>query len=453
MAAVPKALVFSWNSTRISAGYEWEFDRVHSVFVTVNLAGRMIELDPRRPYRSLLPSIVHLHEVDTVWDEESEDVGLAERLNLSDETLSGRPLPERTSEEILEELFASSKYRRDVYISACIRRDINELRQLFETYSEDDFVSQLSDKGDSGVLLAVTEENGLANGLATVKWLHERGAAITHSNHYGRTPLMEAALWGRFEIVQYLTAQGVAVQARDGNGMNALELAMDCERNAGERASRAGLNYQEPAYADNQRARIESHLRRLSKVPSRSPGAEDPSRRGLSFFQRTADGNLALYRPKTILLVPGGHPYKAFAELDRGPNYPLVTAMSGYTYPAWPNVLDNSLWANRADELRRYRGLSPNIRAASHVEPQLPTYLLFHHDLIKFTDEDGDFEQGDLQSLLNDLLPLNPAPIITVNKGCFCTSCEGFYSAFRRTFHRLNVQFRFQGAGNANRPV
>src|SRR5258708_21063198 len=108
MAALPNALVVSWNSTRIQArcpyclethehgfplepdnhrrsdcqnmiggeyqlvfphndnpaavGYGWEFDRIHSVFVTVNLAGRLVELNERPPYRSLLPLFTHLHE-------------------------------------------------------------------------------------------------------------------------------------------------------------------------------------------------------------------------------------------------------------------------------------------------------------------------------------------------------------------------------------------------------
>jgi hypothetical protein len=77
---------------------------------------------------------------------------------------------------------------------------------------------------------------------------------------------MEAALWGRLETVQYLTAQGVHVPARDANGMNALELALNSSRNKGERISRAGSVYRELADADDQRARVESHLRRLSNV-------------------------------------------------------------------------------------------------------------------------------------------------------------------------------------------
>jgi hypothetical protein len=436
-------LVFPQDDDPAAVGYGWEFDRSHSVFVTVNLTGRMIDLNPRPPYRSLLPQFVQLHEqhsVDELWGEEGDDVKLvnaAERLHLGDETLADR----LSTRQISEELFTSFDYRREVYISACIRNDVNELRQIFQKYPEDDFLSHVSDEGDNGVLYAATGENG----LATVEWLHKKGAAITHSNHYGRTPLMEAALWGRLEIVRYLTAHGVDVQARDGNGMNALALAMNSERNTGERASRVQSNYRELVHMDKQRARVEQHLKQVCNAHLHPSGAEDPSRRGSSFFQRTADGHFVLYRPRSFLLVPNGQPQKAFAELDRGPSYPLVTAMSGYTYSAWPNVLDNNQWAYRADELREYIGLSRNVHAASHVEPQLLTYLLFHHTLIDITDGNEDFEQAQLQNILNGLLPLRPTPIITVNKPGFCPSCLEFFNEYRRIFHVLDVQFRFVG--------
>ena len=280
------------------------------------------------------------------------------------------------------------------------------------------------------------------NGLATLRWLHERGTGIDQSNHYGRTPLMEAALWGRLETVQYLTAKGADVDARDANGMDALELAAESERNMGERVSRAKSVYREPVNANIQRARVEYHLRHLSNSQIPILRAPDYSRRGFSFFQRDADGNLVLYRPHSLLQVPNGQSQKAFAELDRGPNYPLVNAMSGYTYSAWPNVLDNVLWAKRANDLREYLGLSRNMGFASHVEPQLLTYILFHHDLVTFTEE---AERGDRQILLSSIRPFTLAPIITVNKGDLCSLCQQFFSNFRHSFLCLNVQFRFVG--------
>lgn len=161
---------------------------------------------------------------------------------------------------MLEELWASSEYRQDVYHSACVRRDIHQLRQLFERYPEDNFIAHTDQKGDLGVLFAATEENG----LETLKWLQSRGGAVDQANHYGRTPLMEASLWGRLEIVQYLTSQQVNIEARDGNGMTALELAADLTRNVDERRLRASIVYRESGDASTQRRSIQAHLERLS---------------------------------------------------------------------------------------------------------------------------------------------------------------------------------------------
>ena len=132
---------------------------------------------------------------------------------------------------------------------------------------------------------------------------------------------MEAALWGRLETVIYLTGNGADVQVHDANGMDALELAANSERNTGERVSRASSIYREHPNANHQRVGIEHHLKSLSNhFQMHSP---NPSERGLSYFQRTADGNFALHRPHSLLIVPDGYPEKAFAELDRGKKLPI----------------------------------------------------------------------------------------------------------------------------------
>lgn len=98
---------------------------------------------------------------------------------------------------------------------------------------------------------------------------------------------------------------------------------------------------------------------------------------------------------------------------------------------------------------------SSDIRIASHVEPQLLAYLIFHHALVRFSDEDEDedFDRiGPLQNILNGLLPLTPVPIITVNKPDFCRSCLDNFNIFRRTFDFMTVRFCFVGE-NATGPV
>ncbi|ETN45834.1 uncharacterized protein HMPREF1541_00015 [Cyphellophora europaea CBS 101466] len=197
----------------------------------MSMGGRLIELNERPPHRSILSSFAHLprpHYADgsrDMHDEGEALVSSAERLDLNDE--KAHPLLRPDHKDLPEDPFMSADFRHDVYVSSCILKDTRELRRLFEKYPEADFVSQSDDEGNNGVLLAATEENG----AATVQWLHERGATIDQANHYGRTPLMEAALWRRLETVRYLTAQGVNVQTRDANGMSALDISLNSARN------------------------------------------------------------------------------------------------------------------------------------------------------------------------------------------------------------------------------
>jgi hypothetical protein len=123
-------LVFPQDDDPTATGYGWEFDRTHCLFVTMNMAGRLIDLNERLPYRSILPVFAHLHEspeLDEWSEEENEDEGLAsvaERLHLNDESSNSRPLPQRTCEALPEDPFESSNYRHLVYIAACVERNI-----------------------------------------------------------------------------------------------------------------------------------------------------------------------------------------------------------------------------------------------------------------------------------------------------------------------------------------
>lgn len=68
--------------------------------------------------------------------------------------------------------------------------------------------------GNNGILFAAAESTG----IKTVEWLYGKGVSIDQSNHYGRSALMEAALWGCLETVQWLVNDGA-------NGHRAFDLA------------------------------------------------------------------------------------------------------------------------------------------------------------------------------------------------------------------------------------
>lgn len=152
---------------------------------------------------------------------------------------------------------------------------------------------------------------------------------------------MEAALWGRFETAQYLSQQSIDLGARDSNGMQAVDLAADTQRNTEERTERSRKHYRESPGAGREREQIQALLKRLtSSVVERAETEIAPKRR--AFFDRKHNGKLEVYRPQLLELPTGPRglqSQKAFATLDRGPNYPYVNAMSGYSHTGWPNVL------------------------------------------------------------------------------------------------------------------
>ncbi|KAK4551273.1 hypothetical protein LTR86_011257 [Recurvomyces mirabilis] len=310
------------------------------------------------------------------------------------------------------------------------------LRGLMRAYPEDEFPS-LTDEhsGGNGVLYAATEENA----VETIKFLLENGAAPDQPDHYGRTALMEAALWGHYDSVSLLTnTQKVNLHARDATGLSALDLSMATERNQGERSERAGGVYREPDDADINRQRIEHHLRRLVYNQQRAGQDRTPD----SFFQRQPDGSMAVYRPVLEIAIPRGGATKAFAELNRGSAYFLVQAMSGYSHPDWTNVLDNDVWTGRANQLRTFLGMEANRSYASHVEPQLLAYILFCHSLLDIEDSSEwslDLTRKEVEGMRKAVPEYDLDPVITVNKGGLCPECQTMKNLMSERFPWLNA--------------
>ncbi|KAK1081895.1 hypothetical protein LTR48_007275, partial [Friedmanniomyces endolithicus] len=423
-------------------GYGWEVDELGSGFVTVNDQGAVkMAINDCRDGRTLLPQHQEQQATIDLDDIESETSSLADvtsGLNLGSSAGEGSLTPplERTDEEIMAKLYLDPVYRQTMYMSHCCLREVPELQLLCRQYPDDQLIGCVDEEGNTGALLAATEEGG----LEILRWLQRHGDSITLANHYGRTPLMEAALWGRLSTVQYLTRQSIDREVRDGNGMRAVDLAEDTGRNAKERRLRSVL-YREAPDAGMRREQIQSLLERLSprSMPSNTSIPSTAQRR--AFFNRRADGTLEVYRPQVLLQPPGRQDglQKAFATLDRGPNYPYVNAMSGYTHAGWPNVLDNSIWTDKAETLRAILDLPENRRAASHVEPQLLAYLLDRHSLHALAD------RRERQELLSVMPTYSLRPIITVSKSEFCPFCRELFERFRANFPEFGVTLQCVG--------
>ena len=437
--------VFPGTSNSSASDYGWEVNREDCEFNTMNHDGTVtVPINDYQDGRTLLQEHREKRQntstIEPTKDDDDNLVAAINDLDLEDSAEDQRlaPPPNASDDEILEKLYVDPDFRRSMYISHCILREIRELEVLCHRYPDNHLIGSVDKEGNTGVLLAATEENG----LRTLIWLQDRGDSICRANHYGRTPLMEAALWGRLETVQHLTQQGIDLEACDGNGMQAAGLAANTQRNTKERAQRSGQVYRERPDASKRRDQVKALLDRLTS-PEREHAGREVIMQRRAFFSRTPGGKLEIYRPHILLEPPTGQHglqlQKAFVTLDRGPNYPYVNAMSGYTHHSWPNVLDNEVWTDKAEALRALFGLTKNKSAASHVEPQLLAYLLDRHTLLQWPGEDRCRE-------LTDAIPAcTLRSIITVSKPDLCDKCIVFFECFKRRFPGFGVVFHCVG--------
>lgn len=436
-------IVYPDERDSVTSGYGWEVDTEACEFVTADQQGIVaVPVEDYQDGRTLLLRYQRRYSES----ETGELAPIMDGLNFEDDAKEQGPrsMSDKTIDEVLEELHLDPKWRQKQYFSHAIRKEIQGLKNLRRRYPDDRLIGSVDHEGNTAALFAAIEENG----SETLHWLQNQGDPIQQANHYGRTPLMEAALWGRLDTVRYLSQQDINFKARDGNGMQAVDLAADTPRNRKERTVRSGAGYREHPQAGRDREQIQALLSRLTSPVSKRTRTEKEIQRR-TFFERRDDGKIEIYRPQVLLQPPSGtygH-QKAFATLDRGSNYPFVDVMSGYSHHCWPNVLDNTVWTKKAEKMRVLLGLSRDKVAASHVESQLLAYLLDRHSLIMLEDEDGREE-------LRSAMPVySLRPIITVSKPDLCDKCLDLFERFKNTFPGFGVTFHCVGDSAVTPPV
>ncbi|KAK4903448.1 hypothetical protein LTR27_000379 [Elasticomyces elasticus] len=415
-------VLYPYESHVTADGHGWELDKYDKLFYTVNRAGRVAlkvtEWPESRTSANGLGGLDNLARA--VAGLSMNDSGVGQLMDSE----SPEPFLDPVRGAMWARLTSDEHSRKGLYFLLCKKNKTVALRRLFRDFA-DGFANMTTDEWDNGVLLAGSGKEP----MPTIRLLQSLGVKLHHANVYGRTALMEAALWGQAQSVMYLTAVGADTRAQDGNGMTAIDLARGYERNRKERIQhRRVAGYQETAAACHQRLLIVHHLASLEQ---REKDALDTGSFGnvskSGVMHRMPSGHLALFKPTTLLRMPSIDSSQAFASLDRGPEYPQVHALSGHCNPGREDVLDNSVWTRKAVELCELIGHPKTESWASHAEKQIAAFLVDKHCL---SNADKKTMGVNEVSRMAEVTPPSAEWVvhITISKVFMCIDCVEFFN-------------------------
>ena len=320
--------------------------------------------------------------------------------------------------------------------------DIDYVREHLDSSPENqNFIHGVSQCGETTLLLAACETYP-----AIVKLLLERGADPNFQTIEGRTPLMEAALWGRHENVGHLLELGAKKGLKDIHSFKAIDLATPSDRNEEERFWRSGGEdqvYKENTYMAIQARRVIVSMLK-DDTSDQSPAAANEKFEN-QFFHKSAS-TIQFFAP--IAEYDISTPHKTIAHLEREGRYPSVAAMSGWSHDKTVPLVSGKDWTSEVIQIANLIGhaLVPDSRDngipghfhACHAEKQLIAYFIDQHvyldpeirapkkafgypDILK-----GEYEEGGTLHELAAKAPpasLKQADILVSSPPCIDCTC------------------------------
>ena len=117
---------------------------------------------------------------------------------------------------------ASRFYRRTALMVAANDGYLEMAKLLHMNDADVNFQGGAHQTGGYGHQWAALHYASSAGHLEMVRWLLDNGADMEIAEFRGRSPLFEAAFWGRGDVLELLLSRGAAVDAADQRGMTAL---------------------------------------------------------------------------------------------------------------------------------------------------------------------------------------------------------------------------------------
>lgn len=174
---------------------------------------------------------------------------------------------------------------------------------------------------------------------AMVSLLLDHSSNVNAVNHEGRSALMEAALWGRFDNAKLLVDQGADKSLRDNKKRRAVDLAQPTRKNQRERHLRAGgsigISQREAIYKEDtfNRDADRREIARLligNDVKNKTIYGSPPTASECKdySFRRSPNDQLVVFCGP-VANYPVTSNVKTVARLERGGPFPPIAAMSG----------------------------------------------------------------------------------------------------------------------------
>ncbi|RVX75973.1 hypothetical protein B0A52_00330 [Exophiala mesophila] len=433
-------MCFPFENPARSQGYSWYLDKMEMRYVTLGLPP---EIEPEN-YFIEKPDGKQDHDYISTATSDSDHSENDSTDELAAQFQSKATIEDSEGDwpQFYKKAMANPQDRKKFFISHCLCKKTLEVRRMLRQYKTDKLSENRDQYGDDVVSLVAAEGH-----VCVLELLHEAGAGVANINNRGRTPLMEAILWGREQAVKFLLEKGADPLSKDHRGRTALDLGQDTDANRREREKRSDL------YTDTQdlrlaRVRICARLENLTRSTfppqGRSPNSAhlfDGHFRQighyLTWFNRAIEYNLD-YDSRTVgILSYDGHTVS-------------VAAMSGANhYQPGPQTLDNETWTEKVRDIcevigypltpdRRDGGKLQGFYMACHAEKQLAAYHIDRHFFWDRESRDSDVLE------LEKLRPLGgpPKAFIVVNRPV-CKDCDAFIR-FVRDFFSVDIEVVFR---------